>query len=553
MSELFVCGTGGWNGPKPGDPDNNLVLRAVPAFGGVDVSWTYPDRNPEAVAHTILFRGISGIFAGAAKHAIVSGNFFYDKTTTDIPLEYYYWIQVVSVNGTYGELIGPAKATARPLIAEMIQQLTGQIDSGVLAQSLKQSLDQITLNKLGITQEMLDRDAADETLGVALNEVTAHSGETRALLQQEVLARAEANEAFVSAVNTIYAELGTGLAAVQKVQAALVTSSKAQASDITQVQSTLNGDTAAGRIGLTTIVEKHGNTLTNIGALYTAQVQVNGLIGGFGVYNDGRTVEAGFDVDRFWIGRTNASKRKPFIIDQGIVYIDDAAIRQLTVNKIRSEDGTSLVFENNKLKAQFIGPITFESLTGAKPPSNADKTSLNTAYDTNRVNGSSAVDVVNWAKTGQAGAQRVNDWIRPATTLINGNKIYTGDAYVDTLQIRGNAVTVPTFAQAYEPATSGSWMTVLEVWIGVDQACWLYGSSSGYISYGRGWGDTQSRLMIDGQLVSYGGGSEAWTSASHSGAVYVGPGYRQIALQFMSPSGKGTINTRALFGMAVKR
>lgn len=553
MSELFVCGTGGWNGPKPGDPDNNLVLRAVPAFGGIDVSWTYPDRNPEAVAHTILFRGISGIFAGAAKHAIVSGNFFYDKTTTEIPLEYYYWIQVVSVNGTYGELIGPAKATARPLIAEMIQQLTGQIDSGVLAQSLKQSLDQITLNKLGITQEMLDRDAADETLGVALNEVTAHSGETRALLQQEVLARAEANEAFVSAVNTIYAELGTGLAAVQKVQAALVTSSKAQASDITQVQSTLNGDTAAGRIGLTTIVEKQGETLTNIGALYTAQVQVNGLIGGFGIYNDGRTVEAGFDVDRFWIGRTNAQKRKPFIIDSGIVYIDDAAIRQLTVNKIRSEDGTSLVFENNKLKAQFIGPITFESLSGAKPPSNADKTSLNTAYDTSRVNGSSAVDVVNWAYAGQAGAQRVNDWIRPATTLINGNKIYTGDAYVDTLQIRGNAITVPSFIQAWNEVAAASWVTVLEMWVYMDQPGWLYASSTGYIGYGQGFGYTDSRLLIEGQVVSAGGGDSAWVNAAHSGALYLGAGGHQVSLQFQSPSGKARIANRSLFAMAVKR
>lgn len=31
-------------------------------------------------------------------------------------------------------------------------------------------------------------------------------------------------------------------------------------------------------------------------------------------------------------------------------------------------------------------------------------------------------------------------WVRPGTTLINGNKIFTGDAYVDTLQIKGNAV-----------------------------------------------------------------------------------------------------------------
>jgi len=34
------------------------------------------------------------------------------------------------------------------------------------------------------------------------------------------------------------------------------------------------------------------------------------------------------------------------------------------------------------------------------------------------------------------------DWVRPGTTLIDGNKIFTGDAYVDTLQIKGNAITL---------------------------------------------------------------------------------------------------------------
>lgn len=38
---------------------------------------------------------------------------------------------------------------------------------------------------------------------------------------------------------------------------------------------------------------------------------------------------------------------------------------------------------------------------------------------------------------------RLDDWERPGTTRIDGNKIYTGDAYVDTLQIKGNAVTIP--------------------------------------------------------------------------------------------------------------
>jgi hypothetical protein len=49
-------------------------------------------------------------------------------------------------------------------------------------------------------------------------------------------------------------------------------------------------------------------------------------------------------------------------------------------------------------------------------------------------------------------------WVRPGQTTIDGNKIYTGDAYVDTLQIKGQAVTFPMQASRYtqQSATGGS-------------------------------------------------------------------------------------------------
>ncbi|WP_417518723.1 hypothetical protein [Marinobacter sp.] len=58
----------------------------------------------------------------------------------------------------------------------------------------------------------------------------------------------------------------------------------------------------------------------------------------------------------------------------------------------------------------------------------------------------------------------VKDWVRPGSTLINGNKIYTGDAYVDTLQIKGQAVTFPSWAQTGSSVSNGgSWTTRLTV------------------------------------------------------------------------------------------
>ncbi|MDP4546484.1 hypothetical protein [Marinobacter sp. MDS2] len=64
--------------------------------------------------------------------------------------------------------------------------------------------------------------------------------------------------------------------------------------------------------------------------------------------------------------------------------------------------------------------------------------------------------------------KRSNEWTRAGSTLINGNKIYTGDAYVDTLQIKGNAVTVPL--QAKNPSwyipprpSGGGWATLVSL------------------------------------------------------------------------------------------
>ena len=119
----IVCGTGGWAGPLPGDPDNNSVLRATPAFGGIDVSWTMPATNPFAVAHTVIRRGRTNNFNAAVFLASVGGDFFYDKSDTAQPVEHFYWIQFVSVNGTYGDWIGPASAVAKPLIEQVIEDL----------------------------------------------------------------------------------------------------------------------------------------------------------------------------------------------------------------------------------------------------------------------------------------------------------------------------------------------------------------------------------------------------------------------------------------------
>lgn len=355
----YVCGTGDWNGPKPGDPNtSDILLTSAPAFGGIDLNWTWPDTYPEAVAYTTIYRATTNDFNVAVVHrGAAAGNFFYDAIEETEVKTYYYWITITSIYGTRSEVIGPTLSTAKPRIAQMIDDLSGQINAGMLATSLRTEIGRIELNALGIDQEMIDRAAEDEALGVRINTVGAYTEESRALLLEEVLARTTQGEAFVSTVNTLWAEVNGNIAAIQVKQTAMANDILALAQQVTNLETQVGDDLAQVLQTMEAKIEVVDGKVVAIGALWTAQVNVNGLIGGFGVYNDGRTVEAGFDVDRFWIGKDGTNKRKPFIVDSGTVYIDEGAINSLTFGKLRDESG-SFIVANGKIQAKYLAVDT---------------------------------------------------------------------------------------------------------------------------------------------------------------------------------------------------
>lgn len=357
-----TCGIGGWGGPLPGDPDNNSVLTATPAFGGIDVAWSYPTTNPQAVAHVLLYRGLLSTFNSAIQIAVVSGDRYYDKSQTTQNLTYYYWIQIVSVNGTVGQLIGPASAMAKPPIANVIEQLSGQINVGLLAQSLKADIDKITLNATDIAAEITNRIAANNSLSASVAQVQTNITSAVTLINAEITNRTNANTALVSQINTVAAANTTNAAAIVTETNARIAADSALAVQITTVQTSAANNLASVQTTLQTNITAVDGKATSIGARYTAQVGVNGLVGGFGVYNDGSTIEAGFDVNTFWIGSSAENKRKPFIVTGGVVYIDEAAINKLTFTKLRDESGNFVVVDG-RLTANHINGAGL-SLTG---------------------------------------------------------------------------------------------------------------------------------------------------------------------------------------------
>ena len=194
------CGIGNWSGPLPGDPDNNSILSAVSAFGGIDLSWTYPAVNPHAVAHINVLRGVTPVFGGAAQRAVATGNYHFDVAEPGIT--YFYWIQIVSSNGTVGAAIGPASAIAKSTIEKTIADLTGVIDSSMLAQSLNTQLGHISDLTSGLSGEIGDRTAANTALSLSLNTLNTDLAQTLSYVQNEISVRSDQNALLLNVVNS---------------------------------------------------------------------------------------------------------------------------------------------------------------------------------------------------------------------------------------------------------------------------------------------------------------------------------------------------------------
>ena len=350
----ITCGTGGWNGPKPGDPDNNSVLSATPAFGGIDVTWTYPATNPHAVSHINVFRGNSSNPDLAVRRGTVTGTFYYDKIPSSEIMEYFYWIQIVSTNGTYGEWIGPVSAVPKESTSEVIQELTGRINEGVLAESLRDKIGEINLLKTSLNDEINSRLTGNAAIAEALSAVQSETAQAITYINQEITQRTTADEALLNSVNVLAVGVGDNTAAIANESLARATDMSAVASQINTVQTTLNGQIVGVETTMGAAIQDLEQTTDALGALYTVKLNANGLAGGFGVYNDGSTVQAGFDVDTFWIGRSAMDQLKPFVIEGDQVFLSNTVVPTIESNNY--EPGVS------GWKIRKEGPAEFQDI-----------------------------------------------------------------------------------------------------------------------------------------------------------------------------------------------
>ena len=204
------CGTGGWNGPLPGDPDNSSVLSAVSDYGGIQLSWTVPNINGYAVSYTRIFRSTGNDFATAIPLPPVSGCTFFDRSAAEVIRPYHYWIQNVSVNGTELAVIGPVTATAMPLINQVIQALANSVESSMLAVSLRSRIDKIAELETGLTNTNTTLETETGVLSTELLGLRNDLADAIAYVQESRTIEITERQALVTQLNTQLAQIGSG-------------------------------------------------------------------------------------------------------------------------------------------------------------------------------------------------------------------------------------------------------------------------------------------------------------------------------------------------------
>ena len=91
------------------------------------------------------------------------------------------------------------------------------------------------------------------------------------------------------------------------------------------------------------IEDLEGDTVISSLARWTVKTAVGDLVGGIGLYNDGSNVDFIVNADRFAVvppdfDPDEDEPRIPFAVSGGIVYLDDAAIREASITSLKAAD-----------------------------------------------------------------------------------------------------------------------------------------------------------------------------------------------------------------------
>jgi hypothetical protein len=120
----------------------------------------------------------------------------------------------------------------------------------------------------------------------------------------------------------------------------------------------------SGSIDKSALTEAFRQEVALMQSSYTVKLEINGYASGFTTYNDGKRADFAVLADRFWVGSPAAGRIKPFIVENGTVYMDTAVIREASIQqgklgpigfgKIVGADGKPVTTLAGKLRADAI-------------------------------------------------------------------------------------------------------------------------------------------------------------------------------------------------------
>lgn len=120
----------------------------------------------------------------------------------------------------------------------------------------------------------------------------------------------------------------------------------------------------SGEIDQSDLSQGFQDAMTTLENSYFVKLDVSGYASGFGMYNNGQSADFAVMADRFWVGMPGSGRARPFMVVDGITYIDTAMIREASIQqgqlgpigfgKIVGADGKPVTTLAGKLRADAI-------------------------------------------------------------------------------------------------------------------------------------------------------------------------------------------------------
>jgi len=332
------CGTNRDQLTFPGDPNlNNTAVWATAVTMGVRINWALPEPKG-AVAFARLWRNTGTNFSSASIIAEAAGDYYLDPLDWDQGGTYYYWLQLVSINGGEGNVIGPVGIDMQSSIDTMLTYLQDKISSSQLSEDLRQEVANITNIDTALSDEQRARLFNDGTLTSLFEQLRDELGEQGNLITNEIRTRIDENAAIAYQVDLQVSKINNSIALVQEETYTKAETDGAIAGQIETLQASFGGDIGSIQTLNEIVLGDEAAGTTGLLSRHMVRVDSNGYVAGYGLYNDGETADFTIHADNFAIGYPGTAQDGfyPFIVTRvrGVPTISldaDTFIRQASI------------------------------------------------------------------------------------------------------------------------------------------------------------------------------------------------------------------------------